>query len=375
MAGLADIPFYGAYTQRTAQNQAEPMRHLEQAKGVIGLQQVLQAQAQDQHLRDALAASGGDVEKALQAAIAGGNLAGAAKLAPIVEARRKAKMGQPIGSGGLLNNDGTITPPAARPQTPTAPKLVVLQQHRERVTALPDDHPQKARLLKEVEDAIKKESTHQAPVNVYSGSLVPGVDAQGNSIFVQPSGRPDTPPRVVPGVFPPPSAQDRKAGLSDKEALNDMAEIERLGNELDTLVQNNQGVVRGVTGPQGVVGRAVDLVAGAAGGATPAIDFENKSQLFLSSVRKLVEKDTNLSNEERNRLLGAIGTGFWQTGSSSIRARNDVMNYVRSRRVSGLKGVQGTSQIESAVKAAGWVYEPNKYEYRIMSGQVQRKAK
>jgi len=71
--------------------------------------------------------------------------------------------------------------------------------------------------------------------------------------------------------------------------------------------------------------------------STPAIDFENKSKLFLSSVRKMVEKDANLSKDERESLLGAIGTGLFQTGASSIRARQDVMQYVRRKRLGELK--------------------------------------
>lgn len=43
---LADIPFYGAYTQRTAQNQAAPVQQLQQVGAVLGLQKALQEQEQ-----------------------------------------------------------------------------------------------------------------------------------------------------------------------------------------------------------------------------------------------------------------------------------------------------------------------------------------
>ncbi len=70
-------------------------------------------------LRGVLAQHGGDLEKTLGALLASGDIANAAKLAPLVESQRKLKIPQPgqsIGSGGLRLPDGTIIPPGARPE-------------------------------------------------------------------------------------------------------------------------------------------------------------------------------------------------------------------------------------------------------------------
>jgi hypothetical protein len=124
MGGLANIPFYGAYAQRREMNEQAPMQELKQASGAIGLMGALQEQQQQAQLRQALAESGGDVEAAMRAAIASGNLAGAAKLAPILEERRKAQP-QPrvMGPGSQLvgpNNEILHTVPH-RPANPPAP--------------------------------------------------------------------------------------------------------------------------------------------------------------------------------------------------------------------------------------------------------------
>lgn len=139
MAGLADLPFYGTFLERTQMNQQQPLRQAQQAGALVGLQQALQQQAQEQQLMDALRASGGDVEQALKASISGGNLAGAAKLASIVEAQRKSTVGQPIGAGGLRLPDGTVIPPVAKPEA--EPEIVRLQKY---LGMLPEGDPRRA---------------------------------------------------------------------------------------------------------------------------------------------------------------------------------------------------------------------------------------
>lgn len=68
-------------------------------------------------LAAAVAASGGNLESVLAAALKQGNIGAAVKLSPLIEALHKQAVGQPIGSGGLYMPDKTIIPPAARPET------------------------------------------------------------------------------------------------------------------------------------------------------------------------------------------------------------------------------------------------------------------
>lgn len=85
---LQDIPFYGVYVQKRMANEAQPMQQLKQAAGALELQQAMSQQEQDAQLRQAITASGGDLQKVMNAALASGNIAAAAKLAPLITASR-----------------------------------------------------------------------------------------------------------------------------------------------------------------------------------------------------------------------------------------------------------------------------------------------
>ena len=107
---------------------AQPMQDLQQVGALQAIAQKMQAAQQDAMLKQSVAQSGGDLTKAYQAALNSGNVSAAAKLAPLIEAQRKASMpqpGQPIGSGGLRLPDGTMIAPMARPDSgaPKAPTM------------------------------------------------------------------------------------------------------------------------------------------------------------------------------------------------------------------------------------------------------------
>lgn len=107
LAGLAE-------SERAAQQRDAGM--LQQATGMLTLQQHFQQQAQDQALRQALASSGGDPEKASAIALSSGNFAAAAKLAPLVEIQRKKKQEEQLAAAvGQINS-------AANPPQPAAPR-------------------------------------------------------------------------------------------------------------------------------------------------------------------------------------------------------------------------------------------------------------
>ena len=132
--------FYDAYTQRTAQNQQAGLQDLQQMGTLLQLQQAMKARQDEQQLKDLSAQSGGDLEAVVKGALKAGRPDIAAKLAPLIEAQRKATpQAQSIGSGGLRLPDGTIVPPAARPAAPAAPSpLAKLMEERK---ALPDGDP------------------------------------------------------------------------------------------------------------------------------------------------------------------------------------------------------------------------------------------
>lgn len=126
MAGpLDNVPGYGAYVQRTQQNEQSGMRDLQQMGSLMQLQQTVQAQKDQQEMKSMLQQSGGNLEAVVQAALRAGRPDVAAKLAPLIEAQRKAQpQAQSIGAGGLRLPDGTVVPPQARPDaSPKAPPI------------------------------------------------------------------------------------------------------------------------------------------------------------------------------------------------------------------------------------------------------------
>lgn len=205
------IPFYSAYRDAQKASQAREMGDLQQAIGTQGLlasiaqqQRATQEVTRNEALRTAIAALPPEKrtrENVLPLLLQYGNVKEAV---PLIKGMGDEKPSS-IGSGGLRLADGTIVPPAARPaSTPASPQLIQIIAARD---ALPAGHPNR----KILDQAIEKLSTHQAPVNVYSGSLTAGVDEDDNPVFVQPSGRPGVNPRVVPNVRPPLKTPPEKA--------------------------------------------------------------------------------------------------------------------------------------------------------------------
>jgi hypothetical protein len=98
----------------------------------------------------------------------------------------------------VLANPQRAIPELLKQQRPqTANESPIARVMRERA-ALPPGDPRGPLMDKYIE----KLSSHQPGVNVYSSSLQPAQDAQGNPVLVQPSGREDVPPRVIPGLSP-----------------------------------------------------------------------------------------------------------------------------------------------------------------------------
>jgi hypothetical protein len=98
----------------------------------------------------------------------------------------------------VMANPQRAIPELIKQQRPqTANESPIARVMRERA-ALPPGDPRGPLMDKYIE----KLSSHQPGVNVYSSSLQPAQDAQGNPVLVQPSGREDVPPRVIPGLSP-----------------------------------------------------------------------------------------------------------------------------------------------------------------------------
>lgn len=103
---LESLPGLGGYLQQQKLNRQADASTLQQATGAMGILDHLRAQQQDAQLRDALSKSGGDLTKAYQAAIQTGNLAGAAKLAPLLKLQQDQEIAKTLtGQGSAATAD------------------------------------------------------------------------------------------------------------------------------------------------------------------------------------------------------------------------------------------------------------------------------
>lgn len=124
-----NVPFYGAFTERSAQNDQQGLRDLQQAGALFNLHEQVLARRREQEMRQLIQQNGGDLEKAAAAAVQSGNFQGAAKLAPLIEARRKASAPRVMTPGSQLlgpNNEVLHTTPAV-PRPEALPKLIQMQ--------------------------------------------------------------------------------------------------------------------------------------------------------------------------------------------------------------------------------------------------------
>jgi hypothetical protein len=71
------------------------------------------------------------------------------------------------------------------------------------------------------------------------------------------------------------------------------------------------------------------------------LDYQNNLRLLLADVRKVVEKDPNLSNQERQALYESLGGGTFQTPGSALRALNNVMEFVERKKLTGPSSRRG----------------------------------
>ena len=230
--------FYDAYTKRKAENEQAGMRDLQQMGTLVQLQQGIQARQQQQQEQELM--KGGSLEDIKNAAMRIGRLDIVAKIDPLIQAQKKI---QPLGSGGGVGPDGKVIPPAARPETPKPPAPTRLAQLMTERDALPPGDQRRV----VYEAAIKKESERADPIQVNQfGSPVAGVDAQGNPVFFQP-GRTGGPPQIVPGVKPPPKADE--AGLTPENAGKvSMAQqsVESIGTVRNIIFDKEGNLNRGV---------------------------------------------------------------------------------------------------------------------------------
>lgn len=114
---LADVPGMGAYYQRRQMIEQEPVQQLQQVQAAHGLMAAMEKRKQGAALQQALAESGGDVEKAIELALKSGNVEAAQHLAPLAKLAQEKKAAAETRSGLAA----LLSPQAAPAQNPMVP--------------------------------------------------------------------------------------------------------------------------------------------------------------------------------------------------------------------------------------------------------------
>ena len=326
--------FYEGYTKRKTENEQAGMRDLQQMGSLVQLQQTLKARQDDQELKSMLAKSGGNLEAVVQGALKAGRPDIAAKLAPLLEAQRKAQpQPQSIGAGGLRLPNGTIVPPASRPAQTAPTDLARLMDEHDAIAKINPNDPR----LPAYKAAIKTKSEGRPPINVNQfGSPVAGVDAQGNSVFFQP-GRTGGPPQIVPGVKPPPKADE--AGLTPENAGKvSMAQqsVESIGTVRNIIFDKEGNLNRGVVMSMNLPG-----VSG--------LPMNSQARIARSAMRNAVEAKLRLetgaaaTQSEVDRTIARFMPTFADTKESAKFKLDELEKFFKGS-LSLTKGIKKPAQ-------------------------------
>src|SRR3990167_5465042 len=166
LSSLANIPGYGAFVSKRQMNEQSGIQDLQEQSLLMGLKQKMQAQQQEQQLQQSLSASGGDLEAAMAAALKAGRVDVAAKLAPIIEARRKSTAPRVVSPGSqvLGPNNEVLHQAPFKPDAPQKPEAAPSDVRMiEYYNSLPEGDPRKA-MLKKIIDAKTRAPEKTFPV-------------------------------------------------------------------------------------------------------------------------------------------------------------------------------------------------------------------
>lgn len=317
-----------------------------QLKGLMQQQEETKrksAQEQEEHaqLRSVMQQTQGDPQKAITALLASGtpqSIALASKLKGLVAkpedslfAKPKIEDFTPESRARFMQtrNPADLVRMPQEPKQEANPEIVKLGNL---LQTLPAGHPMRG----PVEARIKM-LTERAPgvtVNMPASSdLMQLPDGTFARVRIGKNGQVETIP--LGNARPPLTPAERKAEGEQVEGQATVESVRARVAKMASLIQGG-AMAGGVVGPLGIASRVGETVTGAVSNTpTPAIDFKNEQALLLADVRKMVEKDPNLSKDERERLYETLGGGIMQTPGSSIRTLNNVLSYVENKRVTG----------------------------------------
>jgi hypothetical protein len=327
LSSLANIPGYGAYIARREMNEGQGLRDIQQASALLQLKNAIQGQQQEQQLRGLLSESAGNVEAAMNAALRAGRHDVAAKLAPVLEAQRRGKpQAQPIGAGGLRLPDGTVVPPAARPETPRAPTPTKVAQLIAERDALPAGDGRRA-----VYDAAIRKETEGAPKPEKTYPIVTTADG----IFER---RPEgLIPLLHPGTKQPLRATARERPITEFQGKNALYGSRALMADKTLKELEEKISTAGLATKQAV--QNIPLIGGIAGAA---------GNVLLSSNQQAVEQaQRNFVNAVLRQESGAVISEqeFENAKKQYFPQPGDKPEVIKKKRENRMLAIQGFKRI------------------------------
>lgn len=369
---LDNVPGLAGYLAKGRYNQERAQGELQQYGALQQLLAQQEAQQEAQQLKGVLAQAGGDPARAVQALLQSGTPKAVALAAQLKGMLPKPAEPYTLGNQRRGPNNELLAEAPFRPEKPeAAPEIVRLQNAAQQY---PEGHPLRAQI--EARIKILGERPPGVTVNMPASSdTVQGTDGKFYKFRIGKDGKPEVIPFQTPTgepLSPPETPAAGKDRVAAEEEATIMSNVRKRVENMASLIRGG-GMAGGVVGPLGMASRIGETVTGMASPSapTPALDYQNEMRLLLSDVRKMVEKDPNLSKDEREAMYETLGGGTMQTPGSALRTLNNILNHVESKQ----RTPRRTPNLEATVKASGWSFEPNKYDYRVIDGKVQRKAK
>jgi len=368
MAGpLGSVPGLGGFLESEQLGQQQQMGQLQQMGALQGILAKARAAQEGQQIKGVLAQTGGDPTKAIEALLRAGTPASLGLAAKLQGMLPKPATDRVVAPGGaLVDPTGKV-----KYQAPFKPKKDAGTWSEP--YQLGGATVQKNTTTGQIRTAVSQRQPGVTVNMPASSDLMQKADGSYVRVRIGKDGKVE---EVPLGDVRPPESPTAARAAEDKagEAVT-LSNVKSRVAKMASLIQGG-GIAGGVVGPLGMASRIGETAVGAVqpGAPTPALDYQNEMRLLLSDVRKMVEKDPNLSKDEREAMYETLGGGFMQTPGSAMRTLTNIITHVESKQRSGPSRPTGNA-LAQQVQAAGWAYEPGKYNYRVVDGKVQRKAK
>lgn len=317
-------PFYGnvdvtgAYDKARTLNQQLDLQKVQEAGALQKLLEGQRAIQEQQQLQSVVAQAGGDVEKAIQSALRAGNIAAAAKLAPL----RKQTDLVPVGPRGLYDrNSGTVIQGTQETKEFAPPEIEVLTKRLEDPTLQPPTR----RYLEARIKYLTERANADNPAPVTPATIAD--PANPNETLVV-----DARTQKVIGKGP----KLTQVGGQERQLELDLPKARE---RVDIMTQNLDKMEQAITDLEAMPG--LNRITGTVMGRTPNIsNAATTAQAKLDSLKSQVFVSALQSMREASKTGGAVGNVSDREGDKMERT------------IAALDQAQGTASFRAELKRA-----------------------